>query len=285
YRREMPWRKTRDPYRILVSEIMLQQTQVDRVLRKYPEFLRRFPTADSLAVAPVSDVIRAWQGMGYNRRALNLQKFVREVIHRHAGIFPDEPERLKGMPGMGPATIASFLAFAFGKDIPSLDTNIRRVIHRIYYGVNFPHEKVSIATLFDQGKKLIPAGKGWDWNQAMMDFGSLICKARRPLCAECPYQSSCLAYPEILSVDFSVRRAKREPKHPDFRFPDRIYRGRVVEHLRGDARARLDEIGKAIEPAFRERDLPWLRRLIDNLVRDGLLAVQDDGKSVFVSLA
>lgn len=291
-KRDLPWRKTRDPYKILVSEIMLQQTQVDRVLKKYPEFLKTFPNAKALAGAKKADVILAWQGMGYNRRILNMQKFVQSVFKDHGGTFPKEYEVLKKMPGMGPVTAASFLAFAYGKDIPALDTNIRRVIHRVFYGPEVPKEKVSTDAIFDLGKKLIPRGKGWDWNQAMMDFGSLVCQKRRPLCdgstvlaiKPCPFQKECKAYPKILSIKPAKRKAKKEPQHEDFLYPNRIYRGRVIEYLRKTKYATVFEVGRAIEPLFKRSHLPWMKDILKGLLHDGLIQVFVKDHTIVVSL-
>ncbi len=263
---------------------MLQQTQVDRVLKKYPEFLKKFSSAKDLASAKRGDVILAWQGMGYNRRVLSLQKFVQSVYKDHGGIFPTEYEVLKKMPGMGPVTAASFMAFAYGKDIPALDTNIRRVIHRVFYGPEIPREKASTEQIFDLGKNLIPRGKGWDWNQGMMDFGSLVCQKRRPLCETCPFQKSCRAYPKILSIKPEKQKSKKEPQHEDFRHPNRIYRGRVIEYLRTSKNATLFEVGKAIEPTFSRKHLPWIKDVLRGLLHDGLVVVSVRNKKVVISL-
>jgi len=263
---------------------MLQQTQVDRVLKKYPEFLKKFPNAKALAGAKKADVILAWQGMGYNRRALNLQKFVQAVFKDHGGKFPTEYGVLKKMPGMGPVTAASFMAFAYGKDIPALDTNIRRVIHRIFYGPEIPKEKVSTDKIFDLGKILIPQGKGWDWNQAMMDFGSLVCQKRRPLCETCPFQKACKAYPKILSIKPQKRKAKKEPRNEDFSYPNRIYRGRVIEFLRKTKHATLFEVGRAIEPSFKRKHLPWMKSILKGLLHDGLIQASTKDHKIVVSL-
>src|SRR5688572_16659581 len=128
-RRDLPWRHTRDPYRILISEVMLQQTQVDRVIPYYERFLERFPTVQALAEAPVSEVIRLWAGLGYNRRAVNLQRTAQAVINEYGGRFPDDVEALKRLPGIGPYTAGAIACFAFEQDAAFIDTNMRRVIH------------------------------------------------------------------------------------------------------------------------------------------------------------
>src|SRR5215210_6837684 len=132
--RDLPWRHTRDPYHILVSEVMLQQTQVDRVIPKYRAFLQRFPTLADLAVAPAGEVIRAWAGLGYNRRALNLQRTAQAVRDEYGGKFPDTPEALRRLPGVGPYTAGAVACFAFEQDVAFMDTNIRRVIRRVFAG-------------------------------------------------------------------------------------------------------------------------------------------------------
>lgn len=268
--RDLPWRKTRDPYKILVSEIMLQQTQVERVLRKYPEFLRRFPTAKSLALASSPDLLRAWQGMGYNRRAQHMRAFVRIVVDKLQGRFPRDAAALREMPGMGPATTASFLAFAFGEEVPALDTNVRRVIQRIFFG----RRAVSIDRLSSLGKELIPAGGGWKWNQAMMDLGALVCKSRGPQCHACPFRAGCRSYPAILAPYPVKKPARKEPRHQDLPYPNRIYRGRVVEYLRNHENAGIEEVGKAIESRFRRRHTGWLNGLVEKLARDNLIAIR-----------
>ena len=159
--RDLPWRRTRDPYSILVSEVMLQQTQVARVVPRYLEWLERWPTAEALAAAPAADVLRAWQGLGYNRRALNLQRAAREVA-AHGW-----PKDLTALPGVGPYTAAALSCFAFGRPVLPVDVNVRRVQERT--GERFDHECA----------------------QALMDLGATICLARVPRCGECPLAVAC----------------------------------------------------------------------------------------------
>ena len=159
--RDLPWRRTRDPYAILVSEVMLQQTQVERVIPRYLEWLERWPTVDALAAAPPADVIRAWQGLGYNRRGLNLHRAARAIA---AGGWPDD---LSQLPGVGPYTAAAVASFAFGRDVLPVDTNVRRVQERT-------------------GATFSPAA-----GQALMDLGATVCLARIPRCAVCPLAVGC----------------------------------------------------------------------------------------------
>ena len=171
--RDLPWRRTRDPYAILVSEVMLQQTQVARVLERYPAWLERWPTPASLASAPAADVLRAWSGLGYNRRALNLQNAARRVVE--LGEFPREIAELERLPGVGPYTARAIACFAFGAQVTALDTNVRRVLER------------SLGTSDVQP----PAGRAWDWNQALFDLGAHVCLGRVPRCDRCPLAASC----------------------------------------------------------------------------------------------
>ena len=171
--RDLPWRRTRDPYAILVSEVMLQQTQVARVLDRYGPWLERWPTAESLAGAPAADVLRAWSGLGYNRRALNLQRAARRVVE--LGAFPGDVAGLEQLPGVGPYTARAIACFAFGAQVTTLDVNVRRVLERSLGTAEVPP----------------PAGRAWDWNQALFDLGAQVCLARVPRCELCPLAAGC----------------------------------------------------------------------------------------------
>ncbi|MEK6849431.1 MAG: A/G-specific adenine glycosylase [Nanoarchaeota archaeon] len=178
-KRDLPWRKTTDPYKILVSELMLQQTQVDRVIPKYLAFLQQFPTAKALAQAPTSEVLKWWSGLGYNRRAINLQKAAQVIATK------GWPANLDDLPGVGPYTAAAVTAFAFNKEAPVIDINIRRIYARyLHAGKNVEVDVV----------KQTPTGKACDWNNALMDFGSTICVANNPVCSKCPLSKSCAAF-------------------------------------------------------------------------------------------
>jgi A/G-specific adenine glycosylase len=171
--RDLPWRHTRDPYAILVSEVMLQQTQVARVLERYPPWLERWPTATALAAAPAADVLRAWSGLGYNRRALGLQNAARRVVE--LGEFPRTIDELERLPGVGPYTARAIACFAFDAQVTALDTNVRRVLER------------SLGTTDAEP----PPGRAWHWNQALFDLGAQLCLARVPRCEACPLAASC----------------------------------------------------------------------------------------------
>jgi A/G-specific adenine glycosylase len=275
--RELPWRRTRDPYAILVSEVMLQQTQVDRVLPYYMRFLERFPTVEDLAAAPTSDVIRIWSGLGYNRRAVNLQRAARAVVDELGGSFPDDPAELKKLPGIGAYTAGAIAAFAYERDVAFLDTNMRRVISRVIYGSESVRESDAVGA----ATTLLPSGHGWTWNQALIEFGALQCTARRPACIICPLRDECAAYP-TMQVALQLKSSRsREAKTAPFESTTRYYRGRIVEALRSLPEDEpegipLPALGLKVREGFSSENLPWLRELVDGLQRDGLALVAED---------
>jgi A/G-specific adenine glycosylase len=190
--RDLPWRRTRDPYRVLVSEVMLQQTQVSRVIPKYREWLRRYPSLDALARASAGDVREAWYPLGYNVRPLRLRAIARTVVRRHAGRLPKTREGLLALKGIGAYTAGAVLSFAFGQDAAVLDTNVRRVLRRVWFGERRP---VPARALWDLAERLVPRGGAYDFNQALMDLGATVCTARAPRCGGCPLARICVSYP------------------------------------------------------------------------------------------
>jgi A/G-specific adenine glycosylase len=193
--RDLPWRRTRDPYRVLVSEIMLQQTQVDRVVPKYHEFLGRYPTIDALAAAEAVDVRQLWYPLGYNIRPFRLHQIARETVAHYGGRLPDTAERLRALPGVGRYTSGAILAFAYGQDAPVLDTNVRRVLTRVFLGLRRTRRLRGDKALWALAARLVPRGGGYDFNQALMDFGATWCTPRRPRCQRCPVRRLCASYP------------------------------------------------------------------------------------------
>ncbi|MDH5669114.1 MAG: A/G-specific adenine glycosylase [Nitrospira sp.] len=191
--RDLPWRKTSDPYHILVSEVMLQQTQVDRVVPKYHEFLGRYPSFEDLAEAPVADVKKTWYPLGYNIRPERLHSIACETVERYGGKLPSEADELLSFKGIGRYTVGAIRSFAFNQDAPILDTNVIRVLHRVFVAKGDP--KAQKAMLWELSEALIPRGKGYDFNQAIMDFGAMVCTARNPSCPLCPMKSFCRTYP------------------------------------------------------------------------------------------
>lgn len=187
--RDLPWRRTKDAYEILVSEVMLQQTQVKRVLEFYPRFLTRYPTAEDLAAAAPDAVREAWEGLGYYRRAVNLQRTAREVAERHGGRFPRTPEELVLLPGIGRYTAGAVASFAFDVDAAILDTNAARVLTRVFGSGR--RRRGREARLWALAQAAIPPGRAYPFNQGIMDLGATICTARHPACPRCPVRRAC----------------------------------------------------------------------------------------------
>jgi A/G-specific adenine glycosylase len=194
--RDLPWRRTRDPYAILVSEIMLQQTQVDRVVPKYRAFLRRYPTLERLARAPLREVRRAWYPLGYNIRPVRLRGIAREALARYGGRLPDGERALLGFKGIGRYTAGALRAFAFGQDAAILDTNVRRVLGRVFLGPRRLARVRGQKAWWDLSAALLPPGRAYDFNQALMDFGATWCTPRRPRCPACPMRGFCRFFGE-----------------------------------------------------------------------------------------
>jgi A/G-specific adenine glycosylase len=182
--RDLPWRRTRDPYRVLVSEFMLQQTQVSRVSEYYPRFLERFPTVEHLARAKRSAVMEEWHGLGYYARARNLHALAKSVAG--SGVLPEEPAELIKLPGVGRYTAGAVASFAYEKSVPAVDTNVARVIRRAFAGGSEKRGWAMAAVLVPRDGK-----KAWRFNQAIMELGALVCVARKPKCPECPVRKSC----------------------------------------------------------------------------------------------
>lgn len=285
--RDLPWRCTRDPYRVLVSEVMLQQTQVDRVIPKYLAFLELFPTVEALAQAPTAEVIRAWAGLGYNRRAVNLQRTAQAVVDQYAGQFPQDIAGLRHLPGIGPYTAGAVACFAFEQDVAFMDTNIRRVLQRLFVGP-VPAADPQLLAL---AAVAVPSRGGWEWNQAIMELGALVCTASAPACWRCPLRQHCRDYATRRQTDehsllaapapTAPRPLKRvaERREAPFVGSNRYYRGRIIDALRllpPDRPLALAELGQQIKPDFGEAELAWLRGLVEALARDGLIALEGE---------
>jgi A/G-specific adenine glycosylase len=192
--RDLPWRRTRDPYRVLVSEFMLQQTQVSRVEEYYPRFLSRFPDLETLAAAPARAVREEWEGLGYYARARNLHSLARGVVRRYDATLPEDPEKLIELPGIGPYTAGAVASFAYEKPVPAVDTNVGRVIRRVFFGDRkVPLPAPRSQQIWALARTLVPKNgkRAWRFNQAVMELGALICVARKPKCPECPVRPVC----------------------------------------------------------------------------------------------
>src|SRR3979490_2000701 len=193
--RDLPWRKTDDPYHILVSEIMLQQTQVERVLPKYAEWLDKYPSFQALAAAPEQDVTQTWYPLGYNIRPKRLQSIAREAVARYGRRRPADEETLLSFKGIGAYTAGAIRSFAFGERAAILDTNVARVLFRVFVSRGDPKRHAMKRHLWTLSATLVPVRRVFDFNQALMDFGATICVARNPKCLVCPMSKSCRAYP------------------------------------------------------------------------------------------
>ncbi len=226
--RYLPWRATRDPWAVLVSEVMAQQTGVDRVVGYYHAFLDRYPTPRACAAAPAGDVVRLWAGLGYNRRAVNLHRCAGAVVERHGGALPDDLGELLALPGIGPYTARAVLAFAFEREVGVVDTNVGRVLARWEGRPLRPAEAQALAD------RLVPAegGRSWAWNQAVMELGGTVCRRRRPRCAACPVRPWCSwAAAGLVAPDPADGSAGVSAGQPRFEGSDRQGRGRLVEAL------------------------------------------------------
>jgi A/G-specific adenine glycosylase len=206
-RRDLPWRRTSDPYHVLVSEIMLQQTQVERVIPKYHEFLARYPTIGSLARARPAEVKRLWYPLGYNIRPVNLQGIARETLARYGGRLPDEAAALRSMRGIGRYTAGAILSFAFGQGAALVDTNVRRVLTRVFLGPRRARHLRGERAIWSLAEALVPARGAYDYNQALMDFGATWCTARAPRCPGCPMRAFCATPPATAAS--GVRHSRR----------------------------------------------------------------------------
>lgn len=193
--RDLPWRRTRDPYRVLVSEMMLQQTQVDRVLPKYEEWLDKFPSLEDLAKATPAAVDRAWRPLGYNIRPRRLHSIAREVVARYDGQLPSNPDVLLSFKGIGAYTAGAVQSFAFEQRAPIVDTNVARVLFRVFVGHGNRKDSRLKRHLWCLSDVLLPRKAVFDFNQGLMDLGAMVCIARRPRCLVCPMKPICRAYP------------------------------------------------------------------------------------------
>jgi A/G-specific adenine glycosylase len=196
--RDLPWRKTDDPYHILVSEIMLQQTQVDRVLPKYAEWLEKYPSFDALAAAPEQDVTKTWYPLGYNIRPKRLQSIAREAVERYGGRLPADEETLLSFKGIGAYTAGAIRSFAFRERAAILDTNVARVLFRVFIGAGDLKSHAMTQHLWKVSETLVPRRDVFDFNQALMDFGAMVCPARNPKCLVCPMSTDCRSFPLTL---------------------------------------------------------------------------------------
>lgn len=255
-RRTLPWRATADPYRVLVSEVMAQQTQISRVVPYYERFIDRFPTAEALAAAPLAEVLALWSGLGYNSRAARLREAARRVSERG---WPTTPEGLQQLPGVGPYTAAAVACFAFGAAVPAVDTNLRRVLSR------WVGRELSMSEARSVGLAEIEAGRAADWNQAMMDLGARLCTPRNPDCHHCPVAAAC-ADPSVYAPP---------PRQAPFRGSAREARGAVLKQLVAAGTASTEELARVTSI-----DRSRLDGALTDLESEGLVAADGDAWSI-----
>jgi A/G-specific adenine glycosylase len=269
--RDLPWRRTRDPWAVLVSELMLQQTQVPRVLPRYDAFLRRFPSVTACAEAPVGDVVRLWAGLGYNRRAVSLHRAARDCVERHGGRLPTTLEDLLALPGIGPYTARAVLAFAHEQDVAVLDTNVARVVARV------GGRRLTVAEAQAAADGLVPSGGGWRWNQAVLDLGATVCVRRSPRCERCPVTASCAWFaagrPQPDPADGSGGTSSGQST---FAGSDRQGRGRLVDALR-TAPVALEHVAAT---AGWPDDPVRAERVAASLLADGLAELSADRRAL-----
>ena len=275
--RALPWRRTRDPYAVLVSEVMLQQTQVDRVLPKYLTWLERYPTLSALAAAPRAEVIRSWAPLGYNLRAVRLHEIARQAVEQHGGRLPETMEGLLALKGIGRYTAAAVACFAFGAAEPVMDTNVRRVLGRIFAGEAAEALEDDRAG-WSVAEQALPGDDAYDWNQALMDLGATVCVARNPRCRVCPVHEWCSAYrlwfaPEAVQLGLDGLGPHPRPLSPwergvlggppESHLPAPLVAERRAEYATG--RVRSKGKGRSREERF-EGSRRWFRgRIVDAL--------------------
>ncbi|MEK0312683.1 A/G-specific adenine glycosylase [Cohnella sp. 56] len=235
-KRDLPWRRSRDPYHIWVSEIMLQQTRVDTVIPYFNRFMERFPTIGALAGAPEEDVLKAWEGLGYYSRARNLQAAARELADKHDGRLPDDKSVVAGLKGIGPYTSGAIMSIAFGRPEPAVDGNVMRVLSRYFCideDIARPAVRVGMEGL---ARELIPEGEASDFNQALMELGALVCTPKSPSCLLCPVMAHCQGRLAGRETELPVK-SKAKPPRPELRLAALVQdaAGRVLVRQRPDS--------------------------------------------------
>jgi A/G-specific adenine glycosylase len=272
-KRDLPWRTTREPYSILISEVMSQQTQLTRVVPKYKAWIEKFPVIESLANAKLSDVLQYWSGLGYNRRALHLKKTAEVVVEKYHGHFPQTENELKSLPGIGRYTARALLCFSFDHQIAVVDTNVRKVIltqilipensinqivkqsDKLTVRDSGSHDfpkinsiRISEQAIEDIAKQLLPAGRAYEWNQALMDYAAAVLKNEKiPI-----------------------------PKQSKFIGSHRYYRGQILKQLLQKNNISIVEIGPLIKNDYNEDEREWLRGILEELMEEGFIICKNN---------
>jgi A/G-specific adenine glycosylase len=280
-RSELPWRTRRTPYRVVVSEFMLQQTQVERVVPLFESFVAKWPGFEPLAAASQADVVRAWKGLGYNSRAVRLHRLAKAVSEHFDGELPRSERELRALPGVGPYTARAIAAFAFDAAVVAADTNVRRIVHRTQLGIEWP-ARATAAELEALAARLLPPGSGYGFNSALMDLGATLCTARAPKCALCPLRDACAAAP--VDPVLLGRRAKthartRSPQERlRFEATTRFVRGRVVDRLRSlpaGQRISLLDLQAELGGVLSHHDAGTLDSIVEALERERIVEQVD----------
>lgn len=275
----------RDPYRVVVAELMLQQTQVDRVLPKYLAWMEQWPSIDQLAKAQLSDVLIFWKGLGYNRRARFLWLLAKKITEELHGTWPHTEAELLKLPGLGKYTARAVMSFAFGQEVAVVDTNVKRVLRRILDGL----ETLSPPLLtekewFSRADSVLPPGQADPWNQLIMDLGAMVCTAKAPKCEACPVAELCLAQQFALSKGFAtykeylkVNPLENKPFKKVVRFEDsdRYFRGRVMDLLR-ERQFSQDELWQVLNQDHGLLDVSRYEKLLQGLIKDGMIRNSDN---------
>jgi len=243
HRRDLPWRKTHDPYKILVSEMMLQQTQVQRVIPKYFDFIRKYPDIESLAQSKTSDIIIAWKGLGYNRRAVYLKRSAEKIHTQYNGVFPENEKDLKSLPGVGDYTARAVLVFAYKWDIGLVDTNIRKIITQYF----FKGSKQKESVIRDFADTLVPRGKSWEWHQALMDYGAL----------------------ELGKNSIRIKTHDTKLSTVPFKETNRFLRGKILDLLRVTSISRMEVI-QYCQKNYGKTD-ESINNALKGMIRDNLI--------------
>ena len=265
--RSLSFRATRDPWAVLVSEVMAQQTQAARAAEAWTRFMALFPTPGSLAAATPATVIREWRGLGYNRRAIALRRAAMTIVEEHGGNVPDTVEALIALPGIGPYTARAVLAIAFGKPVAALDVNIRRVVGRAFLPPTIAPRDVQAAA-----DALVPLDRAADWTHALMDIGAAFCGPRQPRCDVCPLQATCrfgLSGGARTATRTAARTAANRPAPVRFESTSRWLRGRILDRLR-DAEGWI-----TFEDAIGAHDSKAVHESIAKLAAEGMIELVD----------
>lgn len=276
--RSFPWRGERDAYRVLISEMMSQQTQISRVVEYYERWLVRFPTIDALASASKTDVLREWSGLGYNSRALRLHALAKIVAAEHRGKLPRTAEELMLLPGIGRYTAHALVCSAYRKPVPVVDVNIQRVFSRVFFEVASASEMRSEKESWAIASSVLPEDDAYRWNQCLMDLGALFCTARAPKCGACPLRAFCQ------SADlpaFKAPEKKIVKEEPAFKgIPRRLFRGKILKLLVAGPMLE-DDIAQRLWNEFGEHEAAWLRHVLDGMEKSELISRR--GKKISVA--